>query len=85
MFTEKNTGNNLPAEIKIEAVPGDEYKFFFMAKGGGSANKSFLFQETKALLNETSLINFLDEKLAQDRHVGMPAVSPWHRHWRHVS
>ena len=75
MFTEKNTGNNLPAEIKIEAVPGDEYKFFFMAKGGGSANKSFLFQETKALLNETSLINFLDEKL---RKIGTSACPPYH-------
>ncbi|MFT4595807.1 MAG: fumarate hydratase class I [Paracrocinitomix sp.] len=75
MFTEKNTGNNLPAEIKIEAIPGDEYKFFFMAKGGGSANKSFLFQETKALLNETSLINFLDEKL---RKIGTSACPPYH-------
>jgi fumarate hydratase class I len=75
MFTEKNTGNNLPAEIKIEAIPGDEYKFFFMAKGGGSANKSFLFQETKALLNETSLIDFLDEKL---RKIGTSACPPYH-------
>ena len=75
MFTEKNTGNNLPAEIKIEAIPGDEYKFFFMAKGGGSANKSFLFQETKALLNETSLVNFLDEKL---RKIGTSACPPYH-------
>jgi len=75
MFTEKNTGTNLPAEIKIEAIPGDEYKFFFMAKGGGSANKSYLFQETKALLNETSLINFLDEKL---RKIGTSACPPYH-------
>lgn len=52
MYEEKNTGNNLPAEIKISAVDGDSYKFLFMAKGGGSANKSYLFQETKALLNE---------------------------------
>ena len=75
MFTEKNTANNLPAEIKIEATPGDAYKFFFMAKGGGSANKSFLFQETKALLNEKSLHNFLDEKL---RKIGTSACPPYH-------
>ncbi|MEM7092818.1 MAG: fumarate hydratase [Actinomycetota bacterium] len=75
MFGEKNTGNNLPAEIKIEHTPGDEYKFFFMAKGGGSANKSFLFQETKALLNEKSLMAFLDEKL---RKIGTSACPPYH-------
>ena len=75
MFTEKNTGNNLPAEIKIEAVPGHEYKFFFMAKGGGSANKSYLFQETKALLNENSLVNFID---AQVRKIGTSACPPYH-------
>ena len=75
MFGEKNTGNNLPAEIKLEHIPGDEYKFFFMAKGGGSANKSFLFQETKALLNEKSLTAFLDEKL---RKIGTSACPPYH-------
>ena len=75
MFSEKNTANNLPAEIKIEAIPGEEYKFFFMAKGGGSANKSFLFQETKALLNEKSLLAFLDEKL---RKIGTSACPPYH-------
>jgi len=75
MFTEKNTGNNLPAEIKIEAIPGHEYKFFFMAKGGGSANKSYLFQETKALLNENSLVNFID---AQVRKIGTSACPPYH-------
>ena len=63
MFTEKNTGTNLPAQIEIEAVPGDAYKFLFLAKGGGSANKSFLFQETRALLEPERLISFLDEKL----------------------
>jgi len=63
MYDEVNTGNNLPAEIKISAVDGDAYKFLFMAKGGGSANKSYLFQETKALLNHSSLLTFLDEKL----------------------
>ena len=61
MFTERNTGNNLPAQIEIYASPGDEYELVFMAKGGGSANKSFLFQETKALLNPESLIGFLDD------------------------
>lgn len=75
MFDEKNTGNNLPAEIKIEHIPGDEYKFFFMAKGGGSANKSYLYQQTKALLNETSLTAFLEEKL---RALGTAACPPYH-------
>lgn len=74
-FEEKNTGTNLPAEIKIEAVTGAEYKFLFMAKGGGSANKSYLYQETKALLNPTSLMAFLDEKL---RTLGTAACPPYH-------
>lgn len=75
MFTEKNTGCNLPAEIKIEHIPGNEYKFLFMAKGGGSANKSYLYQETKALLNETSMLAFLDQKL---RAIGTAACPPYH-------
>ncbi len=75
MFDEANTGNNLPAQIEIYSGPGDIYKLAFMAKGGGSANKSFLFQETKALLNPTSLINFLDEKL---RTLGTAACPPYH-------
>lgn len=75
MFTERNTANNLPAEIKIEAIPGDEYKFFFMAKGGGSANKSYLFQQTKALLNPDSLTRFLDTEL---RKLGTAACPPYH-------
>ena len=75
MFTERNTGTNLPAQIEIEAVPGDAYKFLFMAKGGGSANKSFLFQETKALLNPEGLARFLDEKL---RSLGTAACPPYH-------
>ena len=75
MFTEKNTGTNLPAQIEIEAVPGDSYKFLFMAKGGGSANKSFLFQETRALLEPDRLISFLDEKL---RTLGTAACPPYH-------
>lgn len=75
MFTERNTGTNLPAQIEIEATPGSAYKFLFMAKGGGSANKSFLFQETKSLLNPTSLARFLDEKL---RDLGTSACPPYH-------
>jgi fumarate hydratase, class I len=74
-YDEKNTGTNLPAEIEIEAVDGDTYKFLFMAKGGGSANKSLLFQETKALLNPDSLMRWLDEKL---RTLGTAACPPYH-------
>ena len=75
MWDEVNTGTNLPAEIKISAVDGAEYSFLFMAKGGGSANKSFLFQETKALLNPDRLRAFLDEKL---RLLGTSACPPYH-------
>ncbi len=75
MYTEKNTGNNLPAQIDIYADPGDEYHFMFMAKGGGSANKSFLYQETKALLNPSSLLTFVAEKI---RTLGTSACPPYH-------
>ncbi len=75
MFIEENTKNNLPAQIEIESVSGEEYKFLFMAKGGGSANKSFLYQETKALLNPDSLSSFLEEKL---RNLGTSACPPYH-------
>ena len=75
LFNEKNTGTNLPAQIEIYADEGDAYKFLFIAKGGGSANKSFLFQETKALLNPESLIRFMDEKL---RTLGTAACPPYH-------
>ncbi len=75
MFTEKNTGNNLPAQIELYADQGAAYKFLFMAKGGGSANKSFLYQETKALLNPKSLVNFLDAKM---RGLGTSACPPYH-------
>jgi fumarate hydratase class I len=75
MWDEKNTGTNLPAEIKISAVDGDAYKFLFMAKGGGSANKSLLFQETKALLNPTSFAQWIDEKI---RTLGTAACPPYH-------
>jgi len=74
-WEEVNTGTNLPAEIKISAVDGDAYKFLFMAKGGGSANKSFLFQETKALLTPDKLLTWLDEKL---RLLGTAACPPYH-------
>ena len=75
MFEESNTGNNLPAQIEIYASEGEIYKLAFMAKGGGSANKSFLFQETKALLNPAGLTKFLDEKL---RTLGTAACPPYH-------
>ena len=75
MYDEKNTGNNLPAEIKISATDGDAYKFLFMAKGGGSANKSYLFQETKALLNEKTLLPWLFEKM---KTLGTSACPPYH-------
>lgn len=75
MYEEKNTGNNLPAEIKISATDGDAYKFLFMAKGGGSANKSYLFQETKALLNEKTLLPWVFEKMIT---LGTAACPPYH-------
>ena len=75
MFEEVNTDTNLPAEIKIAAVDGDEYKFLFIAKGGGSANKSYLFQETKALLNEKTLLPWLFDKM---KTLGTAACPPYH-------
>ena len=79
MWEEKNTGSNLPAQIELYAdtAPGHEttYKFLFMAKGGGSANKSYLYQETKAILNESAMLRFLDEKL---RSLGTAACPPYH-------
>ena len=76
-WEEKNTGNNLPAQIEIYADSDhqDEYNFMFIAKGGGSANKSFLYQETKAVLNPASFMNWLDEKL---RSIGTAACPPYH-------
>jgi fumarate hydratase class I len=74
-YTEKNTGTNLPAQMEIYATPGDEYHFLFLAKGGGSANKTFLYQETKALLNPESLLNFVAEKI---RTIGTAACPPYH-------
>jgi fumarate hydratase, class I len=75
MWEEKNTGSNLPAQIELYAAPGDAYKFLFMAKGGGSANKSFLYQETKAVLNPASMLKFLEEKI---RSLGTSACPPYH-------
>jgi fumarate hydratase class I len=79
MWDEKNTGTNLPAQIELYSTPGTsgrpEYKFLFMAKGGCSANKSFLFQETKAVLNPARMLKFLDEKI---RSLGTAACPPYH-------
>ena len=75
MWDERNTGSNLPAQIELYATPGEEYKFLLMAKGGGSANKSFLYQQTKAVLNEASMLAFLEEKI---RSLGTAACPPYH-------
>src|SRR3954452_11392738 len=75
MYEEKNTGTNLPAEIKVSAVDGDAYSFLFIAKGGGSANKSYLYQETKALLNEATLLPWIFEKM---QALGTAACPPYH-------
>jgi fumarate hydratase class I len=75
MWDEKNTGSNLPAQIELYATPGSAYKFLFMAKGGGSANKSYLYQETKAVLNPASMLRFLEEKI---RSLGTSACPPYH-------
>jgi fumarate hydratase class I len=75
LYSEKNTGTNLPAQVELYAAPGDTYEFLFMAKGGGSANKTYLFQETKALLNPGSLMSFLGEKI---RSIGTSACPPYH-------
>ena len=75
MYEEVNTGTNLPAQIDIHATEGDHYEFLFVAKGGGSANKTFLFQETKALLNPDSLEQFMVEKM---RTLGTAACPPYH-------
>ncbi len=75
MWEERNTGSNLPAQIEIYATGGDEYKFLFMAKGGGSANKSYLYQETKAVLNPARMAAFLQEKVTS---LGTAACPPYH-------
>src|SRR5690348_5992685 len=75
MWDEKNTGSNLPAQIELYATDGDAYKFLFMAKGGCSANKSYLYQETKAVLNPSRMASFLEEKI---RGIGTSACPPYH-------
>ena len=75
MFEERNTGSNLPAQIEIESASGDEYELLFVTKGGGSANKTFLFQKTKAVLNPESLEEFVDEAI---RTLGTAACPPYH-------
>jgi fumarate hydratase class I len=75
MWDEKNTGSNLPAQIELYATDGGQYKFLFMAKGGGSANKSYLYQETKAVLSPAALEKFLEEKI---RSLGTAACPPYH-------
>jgi fumarate hydratase class I len=75
MYDEKNTGCNLPAQVEIYATEGDAYKFLFIAKGGGSANKTYLYQETKAVLNPGTLVDFLTEKM---KTLGTAACPPYH-------
>ena len=75
MWDERNTGSNLPAQIELYACDGGEYKFLFMAKGGGSANKSYLYQETKAVLSPAAMLEFLDQKI---RSLGTAACPPYH-------
>ncbi len=75
MFNEKNSGNNLPAQIDIYSHQGNEYKFLFIAKGGGSANKTYLYQQTKAILNEKSMTEFISVKI---RDLGTAACPPYH-------
>lgn len=75
MFEEKNTGTNLPAQIDIYSKEGNSYEFLFITKGGGSANKTFLYQQTKSLLNEEALVKFVKEKI---RDVGTSACPPYH-------
>jgi fumarate hydratase class I len=75
MYDEKNTGSNLPAQFELYAVPGDEYHFLFLAKGGGSANKTFLYQETKAILTPQRLLDFMKDKM---KSIGTAACPPYH-------
>jgi fumarate hydratase class I len=75
MYEEKNTGTNLPAQIELHATKGDEYHFLFITKGGGSANKSFLYQQTRAVLNPKSLMDFLEKQV---RTLGTAACPPYH-------
>ena len=84
MWDEVDTGTNLPAQIDLMATDGMEYNFLFVTKGGGSANKTMLYQETKALLNPASLEKFLTEKMKTLGTAGLPAVPFGFRHRRHL-
>merc|ERR1719223_37707 len=75
MFQEKNTGTNLPAQFDLYTTKGDSYDFLFIAKGGGSANKTFLYQQTKAVLNPGSLEQFLQDNI---KTIGTSACPPYH-------
>lgn len=75
MYDEQNTGSNLPSQIELHATEGNAYRFLFITKGGGSANKTFLYQQTRAVLNPESLLRFLDEKI---RSLGTAACPPYH-------
>ena len=83
MFEEVNTRSNLPAQIEIYAEGEDAYKFLFVAKGGGSANKTFLYQATPALLTQERLMAVPQGEDPDARHRRLPALSPRHRHRRH--
>jgi fumarate hydratase class I len=82
MYKEVNTGTNLPAQIDIYASEGNAYKFHFIAKGGGSANKTYLYQQTKALLNPDSLMKFVNENIRFGHHTPTrtTAHAPPHTH-----
>ena len=75
MFDEKNSGTNLPAQIDLYATQGNKYEFLFITKGGGSANKTFLYQQTKALLTEEALTKFIKDKV---KDLGTSACPPYH-------
>jgi hypothetical protein len=84
MYDEKNTGCNLPAQVEIYATEGDAYKFLFIAKGGGSANKTYLYQETKAVLNPGHAGGLPYGENENPWHCGMSTISPGIRHRRHI-
>ena len=84
MFEEKNTANNLPAQIDIAAGSGDEYHFTFIQKGGGSANKTFCIRKQKAVLTPDGLKAFLKEAIVSLGNSRMPALSPRGCDWRHI-
>ena len=84
MWDEKNTRTNLPAQLDLMTCDGDEYRFLFVAKGGGSANKSFLYQETRAVLSARSIGGIPDRENADARHGRLPALPPDICDWRHV-